>query len=337
MLFAQANNSKMKNLIIFILILNFSCKSSESLLLDNNNFRSDLFPVKYGNLWAYADFYGNTKISAQFQEASVFKYGIAVVKQNNKYGYISNSGHWVIKPKYTMAQPFNLAYIRNKGRGLVQKKLIAKVNAGKGDTYVYSNGSKLNKLDVVSVGETHGIKQWYVNHSIENDDGSYELTYNYWRLTSDTTGYKVTDTTNLRLDTIIGRSPPFALLKKNFEYAIYNTEISRGIDVIKNERFIIPKESTHTIKPNFIYENIKFNSFNGQKYPSGIFKKDGKWGVPGFSEVPIVPFIYYDIVSEDKFSGYLVEFEKGKFGCISFVSDSNDKSKRVLVEHFKRE
>lgn len=339
----------MKKLIVILIIINLGCKSSESLIERNNNdvfFSNTLYPVKYDKMWGYADFYGNTIVEPQFEEASLFQYGRAIVKKNNLYGYISNTGKWIIKPKYKSAEPFNLRYhgIRNEDR-TGQKRLIARVNEGNGNFYINSDGKPLKRVELFN--ETGGCVQILPRlneYSIQNKDGTYELTYNYWRITSDTTGYKFSDTTNLKLDTIIELNTEFALLLKDSKYAIYCNETSKGIDYINNQRYIIPIDSTHSIKPNFIYEEVKFENINGEKKPSSIYKKEGKWGIPGLSIEPVVPFIYLDIKEVENYGGYLVEFELNKFGYISIVFESNGVYKRrsnkkdtyVVVEHFKR-
>ena len=135
-----------------MIILNLGCKSSQSLIEKNNNdvyFSNTLFPVKYGKLWGYADFYGNTIIKPKFEKASLFQYGIAIVKEDNLYGYILNTGQWLIKPKYQSAEPFNLRYYRVKDKdGTGQEDLIAKVNEGKQDSFINSGEKPLKKVEI---------------------------------------------------------------------------------------------------------------------------------------------------------------------------------------------
>jgi len=339
----------MRTLLLILIIFNLGCRSSESLINKNNNnifYSNTLYPIKYDKLWGYADFYGNTIIEPQFEEASLFQYGRAIVKKNNLYGYISNTGKWIIKPKYKSAEAFNLRYhgIKNED-GTGQKKLIAKVNEGKGNFYIDSYGKPLKRVELFNeIGGCLTILPRLDQYSIQNLDGTYELTYSYWRIANDTSGYKTTDTTNLRLDTIIELGSDFALLKKGANYAIYNTDISQGVDVEKKSRYLIPEDSIHSISPNFIYESIKFKNINGEEKASSIYKKGGKWGILTVSGNEIAPFIYHDIGLEEYYDTYLVEFEKQKFGYISLISESwyvhNKREKyisnNVVIEHFKR-
>ena len=339
----------MKKLIVILIIINLGCKSNESLIDKYNNgvaYSDSLYPVKYNNLWGYADFYGNTIIDPQFEEASLFQYGRAIVKRNNLYGYISNTGKWIIRPKYKSAESFKLRYhgIKNKD-GTGQKNLIAKVNEGKGDFYIDAEGVALKRVELFN--EIPGCVQILPRldeYSIQNQDGTYELTYIYWQNSNDTTYIEVRDTTNLRLDTIIEISRDFALLKKGTNYAIYNTDISRGVNVKNKSRLLISKDSIHIVSPNFIYENIKYKTINEETQPSSIYKKNGKWGIVTNRGNEIAPFIYLEIGLKEPYDNYLVEFEEQKFGYITIVKEnwyvSNKRedysSGNIVIEHFKR-
>ncbi len=331
----------MKKLIVFLLVLISSCTSNEYLINKYNNgilFSSHWYPIKYDTLWGYADFKGNTIISPQFEEASLFQYGLAIVKQGNYYGYINNTGKWIIKPKYSEAEPFIFRYhgLKNK-QGGGQKELIAKVDEGSGSFYINTKGSHLKNAKLSNeIGACLAYHSRLNEYSSRNADGSYELIYDYWRLTSDTSGIKIRDTSQLKLDTIIELNTNLALLKKDSKYALCCTENLKGIDLLTNQRYLIPIDSSYTIEPDFIYDQVKFIPMRGVEQTMAVYQKDGKWGIPSYASEPVIPFIYNDIKAGEYFNTYLVEFEEDSFGYISLVSDSHNKSKRVLVEHFKR-
>ncbi len=338
----------MKNLLILFVIISFGCKSNETLIGDNNNGVSmtNLYPFKYDKLWGYADFHGNTIINPQFEEAALFSYGIALVKKDNLYGYISNKGHWKIKPKYISAETFILAHYRRKNDDrITTKSLIAKVNNGTRDIYINSNGDppKGERTTYGACGNGRTFPR-LDEYSIRNTDGTYELKYKYYKLKNDTFWHKVIDTTQLSIDTIIQLKYEFALLKKDSKYAVYSTDVSKGYDVFKNERIIIPVDSYYTVSPKFIYDDVKFKMIYGEEVPSSIYKKGDKWGIIDIRGQEMVPFIYNDIKEEKYGSRYLVEFEEEKFGYISIISESknvirgreNIGYKYVVREHFKR-
>lgn len=337
----------MKKLIFILTLIHFGCKSNETLIGSNYEdiYVTNLYPFKYDKFWGYADYYGNTIINPQFDEASLFHYGIAVVKKDNRFGYINNRGKWIVKPKYSSAELYKLRYhgLRNKD-GTHRKGLIARVTKDTDVLYINSDGKTLKNVSLSS-SSGHGV---IVNsnideYSVKNIDGTFEMKYSYWKIENDTTGRKILDTTQLKLDTII-RVDDISILKKDSKYAIFSNELLRGIDVIKNERTIIPEDSTYSIIPKFIYEDLKFKSINGIEFPSWIFKKEGRWGLAGLGAEEIIPFIYFDITEEEHSPSYLVEFEEGKFGYISIMLESihvikarkNKKSTTIIKEHFNR-
>ncbi len=90
----------MKNIIIiFILIAFISCKK-------NNDIK--LIPIKSGDKWGYIDKQGKFIINTQFEEAHLFRDGLALVKSNeNKFGFIGIDGKYVINPTYKSANSFS--------------------------------------------------------------------------------------------------------------------------------------------------------------------------------------------------------------------------------------
>jgi len=331
-----------KNILFIIIISVVGCKSSDLLIEEYNNgvlFSNTLYPVKYDKLWGYADFYGSTIIKPQFEEATLFQYGLAVVKQNNLYGYISNTGNWIIKPKYQSADLFNLIHhgIKNED-GTGRKGLIAKVDEGDGDYYINPKGKAQKNVSVSrEIGGCVQILPRVHDYSIKNEDGFYELTYIYWIHKDDTIIKKAFDTTNLKLDTIIELDRHIALLKKEGNYALYMTDISKGTDVINNKRISISVDSVYKLEPKFIYEDAKFWDVDGEMRPASIYKKDGKWGMVTNPEKPIIPFVYDDIIKQEYYGNYLVEFEKDMYGYISLINDSHDRTNYIVVEHFNRQ
>ena len=96
---------------------------------------------------------------------------------------------------------------------------------------------------------------------------------------------------------------------------------------------------------NFIYDDVKFSTINGEDRPTSIYKKNDKWGIVTVGGHELVPFIYFDIIEIENSGSYLVEFEEDKFGYISILTESsyvnhkreNYASNSIVIEHFKRE
>lgn len=52
------------------------------------------------NLYGFLDRNGNEAIEARFNNAKIFKEGVAAVEVDRKWGLIDTTGKWIIKPKY---------------------------------------------------------------------------------------------------------------------------------------------------------------------------------------------------------------------------------------------
>src|ERR1051326_5664897 len=65
-----------------------------------------LLPVKVGGKFGYIDRDGKMAVNPQFDEASRFALGLAVVSVGSKYGYIDDSGKLGINPQFDRAESF---------------------------------------------------------------------------------------------------------------------------------------------------------------------------------------------------------------------------------------
>lgn len=92
----------MKKLLYYLamLCLITGC-SSKGDILD-----AELIPVKSGARFGYVNPKGQYQINPQFDEASFFRDGIALVKSNGRWGYIDKQGSYIINPTYQDATIF---------------------------------------------------------------------------------------------------------------------------------------------------------------------------------------------------------------------------------------
>lgn len=70
----------------------------------------NLIPVESGNKYQYIDFEGRIIINPQFEDATLFRDGLALVRSigdNPKWGYINPEGKYKINPTYKSASIFN--------------------------------------------------------------------------------------------------------------------------------------------------------------------------------------------------------------------------------------
>src|SRR5688572_12382265 len=63
--------------------------------------------VKIHDQYGYIDETGDFVIDPQFDEAWVFIHGSAVVKTDGEYGLIDKTGDWIVEPVYDSVFPFS--------------------------------------------------------------------------------------------------------------------------------------------------------------------------------------------------------------------------------------
>lgn len=90
----------MKKLITFLMFLYvaFACH------VDNTNF--DLLPVQSGSKYGYINKSGQYQINPQFDKATFFRNGVALVKSGSLWGYIDTKGNYIVNPVYKEATIF---------------------------------------------------------------------------------------------------------------------------------------------------------------------------------------------------------------------------------------
>ena len=107
-----------KNIFQTIFFVFLTLVSSSCFLKSNDDFDTDLLPVKSGEKWGYIDHKGKYVINPQFDEAELFRYGLARVRSiDGQVGFINKKGNYVIAPEYMDATPFSsgLAFVVREG------------------------------------------------------------------------------------------------------------------------------------------------------------------------------------------------------------------------------
>ena len=104
----------MKNLnsLLYFAVLSFLAYSFNSCgnKVNKDVTDLDLFPVKTGDKFQYIDSDGKVVINPQFQDATVFRNGLALVKSDGKepkFGFIDKEGKMVINSMYKYATVFS--------------------------------------------------------------------------------------------------------------------------------------------------------------------------------------------------------------------------------------
>jgi len=105
-----------------------------------------LAAVEDGGKWGFIGRTGNYAIKPQFDYASPFFEGLALVKQKMKYGFIDRSGEYVIQPQFDFALLFSdglALVVQDKKYGYIDKtgKFIVKPQFDEGLPFVGGTAS----------------------------------------------------------------------------------------------------------------------------------------------------------------------------------------------------
>lgn len=117
---------------------------------------------KSGDKYGY-QLKGQEVIPARYSYATQFSKGLALVKLDEKWGYIDSSGNWSITPRFDMAQPFNGEYaiVSKYGKiGMIDQKGDFVIKAA------YSNITEDWNNYYVWDGELQGVQDKKSGHLI---------------------------------------------------------------------------------------------------------------------------------------------------------------------------
>ncbi|WP_433708996.1 WG repeat-containing protein [Paenibacillus illinoisensis] len=109
---------------------------------DVQAFSEGLAAVKINQKWGYVSNKGDIKISAQYEEANLFQMGSAVVRKNGKYGLIGTRGEAILSTKYDEIVPLieRNNYMNNRVEKVTTKNPLYRVKLKKNYGIVDSNG-----------------------------------------------------------------------------------------------------------------------------------------------------------------------------------------------------
>lgn len=267
-----------------------------------------LYPIKENNKWGYADKDGITVIDTLFDEANFFENGLALVKLNKKYGFITVKGNWHIPPKYDAATSFftNFSVVSIDGESL----------------YIDFNGKKMNEKDLVPI-EVGGCN---IKNCVDPDEyfilenGKYELIYKYYVMYDSNHIEEIIDTSNMDIDEVISFGNQHILIKKQGKFSM--------LDVWSHRRIVIDMKfsSNHKEEANntlikliqFKFDDVKFEShFPGAVQYAKVRVKDEYGVIDGGGNIIIpIEYSYLEIFPSKQMA--LIEFEPNRYGYKNF-------------------
>ncbi len=274
-----------------------------------------LIPYRKGDLWGYATTDKTIVITPQFQDAQFFYEGYAVVKKNNKYGYINKSGKTVIPFNYYAAKPFRFGYYdasgnNNPGDGSInsQKTVLFAGAAPKADGYeicINAKGVKikcpainensapdLNKANIVTTKRSYNVPKSEVFDNIVDD-------------------YKMPGTEDSYY--IAARNNNFGVINNKYEVVVpFEYSKIEKLNIGAMTYVMVEKGGMKGIlfgngSPYMALENTKLMyvpAKDGKRY--FIYAKDGKTGLKNNLYTTIVEPVYDDITYDADGNGFVL-------------------------------
>ncbi len=280
------------------------CMSNKNILaLDKNNER--FYPLVDHGKWGFTNEDGKQVIECKFDSVDFFFNGLAIAKSGEKYGYINQKGEWHLKPKYEGVTRFYRDYTSVK-KNNKYKIINRKGKKVKEEIFPFSTGCVIS---YPTDPKKHSVKK----------EGKYELVYEYYIQYDSLNHKKLTDTTNLQLDSLIGYGRNKILVKKNDKYGFYTVKPNQPIII----QYEAKKDSSQEAKSivntqiDFIYDDIKFERFMDNEIFVAKVRIGDKWGMINGSGQTTVEAIYHSIKLESGIYA-LAEYEKNKFGYVKF-------------------
>ncbi len=244
--------------IALIVLMFASCGGSKSKEVK-------LIPVKSGKDFQYIDQEGKIVINPQFNQATVFRNGLALVQtngENPKWGFIGEDGKFVIPATYKSATVFSedLAWVVTDGSAptAINNKGEIKITLQDAQSVCIFKGG----LAAFSVADTSGIKWGFVDNT-----GKVKITPQFTAV-----GYF-----NENLCAVANKDGKWGYIDKDGKIVI-NNQFDRANEFINGKAVVTTEDKTGVIDAKGKYTiNPQFHAM----IPDGdlfVIEQDHKWG-----------------------------------------------------------
>ncbi len=298
-------------LIIFV-ILNWGCISNKEVSELRQN-TSILYPTSKAGLWGFNDENGETIIECQFDTVSFFRNGLAVAKENGRYGYIKQDGDWLIKPQYDLADDFDYN--------------CATVYIGDNLKRINYKNRKCTEGTIIEVGGCIPPQELTKKDEYCTKKGDkYAIIYDYYFLPEGESEYKSRkDTSEYIFDDVQNFSQTHLAVWKDekvglyeIQYSIFNTKkLTKSENIIEFD-YGASKDTLFFAFDELIIEYTDYNS-EKEKYSvsNSAFRIDNYWGIISRNSKVIIEPKYHKLKIYNRGLAE-VEYEKGNCGYLDF-------------------
>ena len=294
-------------MLIVFLTACISTKQVERIMLDKNQ----LYPVSFNGKWGFIDSAKQLVIDYQYQEASFFSTGLAVVKKGDMYGYIRTDNSWHIKPQFEKAYNFD-----DNCANVVKNGTESRINR---------KNQNCNVTTWTTGGCIPPARPASKSNHVLFKDGKYAIIYKHYTIAENESIPQIrTDTTEFVFDSVEEFSVYNLLMEKNGKYGLFNIygkQVPRIISKVHEDDIFIIDTGRKTDSIVFQYDEVVpkyFEYYNdGVSYEvsTAAVRVENKWGfINGGGHVQVTPkylgIVYFDETMAE------VEYEANKTGYI---------------------
>ncbi len=287
----------------------------EDLEKDGELLLKQLYPFTQANTYGYMDALGKVVIDAQYDDASAFFEGLAIVAKANHYGLINKRNEPIIAFKYLDISPNKDGFVLEDSTGYF---------------LLDAKGQFLQQtpLQWEELQQTLSAYNWQVAPIEPNDTQPYERTERNGKVGLNKNGKTILAP---KYDEIIVPSDATMFLVKQGKNLTYFDTTGKRLEMNGLEWFLSAQKLAFFTKEGYAVfaksgklglmdtkgkVTIKNMYDAAQPFWAGLWpvQQNGKWGLISLGAKEVLPFVYQKITPFEPF-GFLVE-QENKLGLI---------------------
>lgn len=280
--------------ILFISCIFYACNPTKKIIA---TVKATVYPISIDGKYGLTNASGTMFNTETFDDIRLFSSGLAVAKSGDQYGYINQSGEWIIKPKYSEASDFydQCACVIKKGKSYYINK--------KGHKIAYSKCSESKLVPSCYEGSTFETIFNVDKYTLEKD-GIFAIKYQ-----------EVDETTAYMYDEVKAFNSSFYVVKKDGKYGFFFRPIPR---IYNGNTYIRDTIERYTYDEIIVSKPIN-NQYSGLFHslaPYHLYRIGDRWGILNDKQQQITSPKYLSIVIDASNDYFFVEYKANHFGYV---------------------
>lgn len=277
----------------------FSCHSSKEV---KNEKYPAVYPISIDDKWGLTNETGTLYCDLTFDSINLFKYELALAKKGGKFGYIDQSGNWIIKPQFQHAEDFYYD--------------CAKVKVDDKEYYINRKGKKIKfsncRASKLVPSHYRGSKfetTFEINQFVIEKGKKFAIKYE-----------EVNDTTDFVYDSVKPFNRTFFIVERAAKFGFFFRPIPR----VYNGKVYIKDTIERYDYDEILVTEPSINPYSGLYHHLAHFHsyRIGElWGIIHDNQGRITPPKYHSIAINNSNDFFWVEYQPNKFGYVNKDGD----------------